>query len=100
MAQAPRLIVFSGAGLSAESGLPTFRGDHGLWEGVPIRRVCHLDTWRENFEAVHEFYDARRGAEAKAEPNAAHRAIAEWQRAWPDRVHILTQNIDRLLERA
>jgi NAD-dependent deacetylase len=99
-AKPPRLIVFSGAGLSAESGLPTFRGDSGLWEDVPIRRVCHIDTWRENFAAVHEFYDARRMAEAKAEPNAAHRTIAEWQRAWPGRVAILTQNIDRLLERA
>jgi NAD-dependent deacetylase len=49
---------------------------------------------------VHEFYDARRVAEAKAEPNAAHRTIAEWQRAWPGRVDVLTQNIDRLLERA
>jgi NAD-dependent deacetylase len=100
ISKAPRLIVFSGAGLSAESGLPTFRGDNGLWEGVPITKVCHIATWRENFDAVHEFYDARRVAEAGAEPNAAHRAIAEWQHAWPGRVHVLTQNIDRLLERA
>ncbi len=96
----PRLIVFSGAGLSAESGLPTFRGDQGLWEGVPIAKVCHIETWRENFDAVHEFYDARRIAEARAEPNAGHRTIAEWQKRWPGRVVILTQNIDRLLERA
>lgn len=96
----PRLVVFSGAGLSAESGLPTFRGDRGLWEGVPIAQVCHIETWRENFGAVHEFYDARRVAEAGAEPNAGHRAIAEWQNLWPGRVVVLTQNIDRLLERA
>ena len=51
----PRLIVFSGAGLSAESGLPTFRGDNGLWEGIPIRTVCHIETWQDNFEAVHDF---------------------------------------------
>ena len=100
MARPPRLIVFSGAGLSAESGLPTFRGASGLWEGVPIRMVCHIDTWEDNFEAVHDFYDARRQAGAKAEPNQAHRTIAEWQKAWPGRTHILTQNIDRLLERA
>lgn len=98
--KAPRLIVFSGAGLSAESGLPTFRGDNGLWEGVPIRQVCHIETWRENFEAVHSFYDARRIAEANAEPNAAHRTLAAWQAKWPGRVLLLTQNIDRLLERA
>jgi len=96
----PRLIVFSGAGLSAESGLPTFRGASGLWEGIPIRTVCHIDTWQENFEAVHDFYDARRAACAKTEPNLAHLTIAEWQRRWPDRTSILTQNIDQLLERA
>jgi NAD-dependent deacetylase len=100
MAQRSRLIVFSGAGLSAESGLPTFRGENGLWEGVPIRTVCHIETWEDNFEAVHDFYDARRQAGAKAAPNQAHRTIAEWQKAWPGRTHILTQNIDRLLESA
>ena len=100
MARAPRLVVFSGAGLSAESGLPTFRGADGLWEGVPIRTVCHIDTWEENFEAMHDFYDARRAAGRKAEPNPAHRTIAEWQKKWPGRVSVLTQNIDRLLEGA
>ena len=100
MAPLPRLIVFSGAGLSAESGLPTFRGDSGLWEGIPIRTVCHIETWEDNFDAVHDFYDARRVSCAKAEPNQAHRTIAEWQKAWPDRTFLLTQNIDRLLERA
>src|SRR5271155_2928263 len=100
MAHLPRLIVFSGAGLSAESGLPTFRGASGLWEGISIRTVCHIETWEENFEAVHDFYDARRQAGAKAEPNQAHRTIAEWQKTWPGRVSVLTQNIDRLLERA
>jgi NAD-dependent deacetylase len=100
MARPPGLIVFSGAGLSAESGLPTFRGASGLWEGISIRTVCHIETWEENFEAVHDFYDARRQAGAKAEPNQAHRTIAEWQKTWPGRVSILTQNIDRLLERA
>ena len=97
---APRLIVFSGAGLSAESGLATFRGASGLWEGVSIRTVCDITTWEENFEAVHGFYDARRASCGAAQPNAAHRAIAEWQKAWPGRVIILTQNIDRLLEGA
>ena len=100
MASLPKLTVFSGAGLSAESGLPTFRGDSGLWEGIPIRKVCHIETWEENFDAVHDFYDARRISCAKAEPNRAHLEIAEWQRAWPGRTIVLTQNIDRLLERA
>jgi NAD-dependent deacetylase len=96
----PRLIVFSGAGLSAESGLATFRGASGLWEGVSIRTVCDITTWEHNFEAVHDFYDARRLAGAKAQPNLAHRTIAGWQKAWLGRVVILTQNIDRLLEEA
>ncbi len=96
----PRLIVFSGAGLSAESGLPTFRGATGLWEGVPIETVCYYPTWQRNYVAVHAFYDARRLAEAQAEPNQAHRTVAGWQKRWPDRTTILTQNIDRLLERA
>jgi NAD-dependent deacetylase len=100
MARLPRLIVFSGAGLSAESGLPTFRGASGLWEGISIRTVCHIDTWEDNFEAVHDFYDARRIACASAEPNEAHRAIAGWQQKWPERTHLLTQNIDHLLEKA
>ena len=96
----PRLIVFSGAGISAESGLATFRGASGLWEGVSIRTVCDITTWEDNFDAMHDFYDARRVSGAKAEPNLAHRTIAEWEKAWPGRVVILTQNIDRLLESA
>jgi len=100
MPRSPQLIVFSGAGLSAESGLPTFRGASGLWEGVPIETVCHIATWEDNFEAVHDFYDARREACSAAEPNGAHRVIAGWQKTWPGRTHLLTQNIDRLLERA
>ena len=96
----PQLIVFSGAGLSAESGLPTFRGEDGLWEGVALDKVCNYSTWRQNFDAVHAFYDARRIAVAKAQPNLAHRTIAEWQKRWPGRVRILTQNVDGLLEKA
>jgi NAD-dependent deacetylase len=100
VAPSPQLIIFSGAGLSAESGLPTFRGANGLWEGIPIRTVCHIETWEENFEAVHDFYDARRLAGSRAEPNEAHRTISGWQKTWPRQTHILTQNIDRLLEGA
>jgi NAD-dependent deacetylase len=96
----PRLIIFSGAGLSAESGLATFRGASGLWEGVSIRTVCDISTWEENFDAMHDFYDARRVSGAKAAPNLAHRTIAEWTKMWPGRVVVLTQNIDRLLESA
>lgn len=96
----PQLVVFSGAGLSAESGLPTFRGVSGLWEGVPLDVVCNMATWQKNFDAVHAFYDARRIAVREAKPNQAHFTIAEWQKLWPGRVRIITQNVDRLLERA
>ncbi|MCE0498860.1 MAG: hypothetical protein LV481_13040 [Methylacidiphilales bacterium] len=96
----PQLIVFSGAGLSAESGLATFRGAHGLWEDMPLEKVCNYSTWEENFDAVHAFYDARRIAAAGAKPNPGHLAVAEWQKRWPGRVYVITQNVDRLLERA
>ncbi len=96
----PQLIVFSGAGLSAESGLSTFRGKNGLWENVSLDVVCNYATWKQNFEAVHAFYDARREAAADAKPNEAHRIIASWQKRWPGRVQVVTQNIDRLLEEA
>lgn len=96
----PHLIIFSGAGLSAESGLSTFRGQNGLWENVPLDVVCNFQTWERNFDAVHAFYDARRVAAKDAQPNLAHRTIAEWQKRWPERTRILTQNVDPLLERA
>ena len=96
----PQLIVFSGAGLSAESGLATFRGVNGLWEGVPLDVVCNYETWQRNFEAVHAFYDARRLAGKDAQPNEGHRTIAAWQKRWPGRVQVVTQNIDGLLEAA
>ncbi len=95
-----QLIIFSGAGLSAESGLSTFRGTSGLWENVPLDVVCNFATWERNFDAVHAFYDARRIAASDAKPNQAHVIIAEWQKRWPDRVRILTQKVDPLLERA
>jgi len=96
----PHLIIFSGAGLSAESGLSTFRGQSGLWENVPLDIVCNFATWERNFDAVHAFYDARRIAASGAKPNAAHLIIADWQKCWPGRVQVITQNVDPLLERA
>ena len=93
-----RVIILTGAGLSAESGLATFRASDGLWENHRIEEVCHISTWQRNFKAVHAFYNARRTQLATAEPNAAHRMIADWQRRY-DTV-LLTQNVDDLLERA
>lgn len=93
-----KLIVFSGAGLSAESGLSTFRSVNGLWSKHAIEQVCDLTTWEANYEAVHSFHNARRAEVGVAMPNDAHRFVAEWQRRY--KTIILTQNVDNLLERA
>jgi NAD-dependent deacetylase len=94
----PRLLIFSGAGISADSGISTFRDSDGLWENHSVDVVANYRTWKANFETVHAFYNARRAAVAAAQPNAMHHAIAEWQRRYP--TTLLTQNIDDLLERA
>ncbi len=94
----PRLVILTGAGLSAESGLRTFRDQNGLWENHSIDTVCNGHTWRANFPLVQAFYNARRTQLATALPNAAHRQIAAWQARY-DTV-LLTQNVDDLLERA
>jgi NAD-dependent deacetylase len=94
----PHLVVFTGAGLSAESGLPTFRGGDGLWEGHHIDQVCNQLTWKRNAAAVHRFYNDRRAAAARAAPNRAHRLLAAWQDRY--RCTLITQNVDDLLERA
>ena len=93
-----RLIILTGAGLSAESGLRTFRDSNGLWENHSVDEVCNGATWRANFELVHRFYNDRRTQLTTAEPNAAHRQIADWQNRYE--TIILTQNVDDLLERA
>ncbi|MBB3808665.1 SIR2 family NAD-dependent protein deacylase [Pseudochelatococcus contaminans] len=96
----PRLVVFSGAGISAESGIATFRDSDGLWHGHDPRDVANYDTWRANHTLVHEFYNHRRVELGRASPNLAHAAVATWQRAYPGRVINITQNIDDLFERA
>lgn len=93
-----RLVIVSGAGLSADSGVATFRGRDGLWEGHRLDVVCSWETWRENHAAVHAFYNARRTQLAGVAPNAMHAAMARWADAY--RAVHLTQNVDDLLERA
>lgn len=98
---AARVVVLSGAGLSAASGIPTFRGPDGLWEGHRVEDVATPEAWSRDPILVRRFYDARRVAAAAATPNAAHDALARWQRAWgPARVVLITQNVDGLLTRA
>ena len=97
----PRLFVLSGAGLSAESGIATFRSADGIWSKESINKVCNLDTWLENRPDVFAFYNARLADMRNAEPNEAHRRLAQWQKRWgADRVQLLTQNVDDLLEKA
>lgn len=97
-----KLYILSGAGLSADSGLATFRsGNNATWSQTNLDRVCNYYTWRDNKEAVFDFYQGRRIEYATAMPNDGHKILAEWQQRWgADRVHLLTQNVDDLLERA
>ena len=93
-----KLVVLTGAGISAESGLKTFRDSDGLWEGYDINEVATATAWRKNKALVLEFYNMRRKNVADAQPNAAHFALAELEKDFD--VQIITQNIDDLHERA
>lgn len=96
-----KMLFFSGAGLSADSGLGVFRGGHGLWDSYDVNKVCNIATWRANYHLVHEFYSKRRIEYAKAEPNKMHKAISELQQKYgEEKVIVITQNIDNLLEKA
>jgi NAD-dependent deacetylase len=95
-----RVFVLTGAGISAESGLATFRDSDGLWAGHAIEDVCTPEAWERNPELVWQFYSARREAAALAEPNAAHRALAELEERLGDRFFLCTQNVDDLHEKA
>ncbi len=100
MTATPAIVVLTGAGISAESGLATFRGPGGLWEGHRVEDVCTPQALARDPELVHRFYDARRAALATVEPNAAHLALARLDATWPGDLLIVTQNVDDLHERA
>jgi NAD-dependent deacetylase len=93
-----RIVVLTGAGISAESGLKTFRDSGGLWEGYEVSEVATPRAWRKDPALVLDFYNMRRRDVAKAEPNAAHLGLAALEKDFD--VHIITQNIDDLHERA
>jgi NAD-dependent deacetylase len=95
-----RVFVLTGAGISAESGLPTFRASDGLWAGHRIEDVCTPEAWERNPALVWEFYSARRVAGQTAKPNPAHFALAELEAHLGDRFFLCTQNVDDLHERA
>jgi len=94
----PLIVALTGAGISAESGLKTFRGHDGLWEGYDIYEVATPEAWAANPTLVQEFYNMRRKAVLEAEPNLAHLALAELAQNF--NVEIITQNIDNLHELA
>jgi NAD-dependent deacetylase len=96
--QKKRLVVLTGAGISAESGLRTFRDSDGLWEGYDVTEVATPRAWRKDPKLVLDFYNMRRRDVLNAEPNAGHLGLAELERDFD--VHIITQNIDDLHERA
>ncbi|MCL7929448.1 SIR2 family NAD-dependent protein deacylase [Halomonas llamarensis] len=99
MANTPHLVVFSGSGISAESGIKTFRASDGLWENHPVEDVATPSAWRRDPERVLDFYNLRREQVRKAKPNAAHKALAGLEKNG-FKVSIITQNIDDLHERA
>ncbi len=95
-----KVYIVSGAGLSAESGIRTFRDTNGLWEEYKVEDVCSVDGFRRDRQLVLDFYDARRADIEQKEPNHAHKRLAELKNAYSDNIVMLTQNVDDMLERA
>jgi NAD-dependent deacetylase len=95
-----RLFVLTGAGISAESGLATFRGSGGLWNGHRVEEVATPEAWQANPVLVWRFYSMRRRDALAAQPNAAHYALAAIEQKMGDRFYLCTQNVDDLHERA
>src|SRR3990172_5954312 len=93
-----KIVVFTGAGISAESGLKTFRDSGGLWEEYNVEDVATPQAWEKNPVMVLDFYNMRRRQAVNAKPNAAHEALVLLEKKFD--VQIITQNIDGLLEKA
>ena len=100
LAPADRVFVLTGAGISAESGLATFRGSGGLWNGHSVEQVATPEAWEANPVLVWRFYSMRRLDALQAKPNAAHFALSRLERTLGDRLFLCTQNVDDLHERA
>lgn len=98
MSPKKRIVVLTGAGISAESGIKTFRDADGLWEGHNVMEVATPEGWKRNTRLVLDFYNQRRKQLLEVEPNAAHKSITELQDSFE--VHVITQNVDDLHERA
>jgi NAD-dependent deacetylase len=100
MPEVESIVIVTGAGVSAESGLATFRGPDGLWEGHRVEDVATPEAFRRDPALVHAFYDARRAKLGMVGPNAAHEALARLDANWPGELLLITQNVDDLHERA
>lgn len=94
------IVILTGSGISAESGVATFRGPDGLWEGHRVEDVATPEAFRRDPVLVQQFYDQRRAKLSMVEPNAAHAALARLDAEWPGELLIVTQNVDDLHERA
>jgi NAD-dependent deacetylase len=100
MARFRNIVILTGAGVSAESGVATFRGPDGLWEGHRVEDVATPEAFRRDPALVHKFYDARRAKLSSVESNAAHLALARLDAEWSGELLLVTQNVDDLHERA
>ena len=100
MAKIPSIVILTGAGVSAESGIDTFRSEGGLWEQHRVEDVATPEAFARDPDLVLRFYDMRRAAIQTKQPNAAHNALARLDREWPGELLIITQNVDDLHERA
>ncbi|PXW73331.1 NAD-dependent deacetylase [Blastomonas natatoria] len=100
MAKIPSIVILTGAGVSAESGIDTFRSEGGLWEQHRVEDVATPEAFARDPDLVLRFYDMRRAAIQTKQPNAAHEALARLDAEWPGELLIITQNVDDLHERA
>ncbi|QIG81510.1 NAD-dependent deacylase [Stakelama tenebrarum] len=100
MASIRNIVILTGAGISAESGVATFRGPDGLWEGHRVEDVCTPEAIARDPGLVHQFYDMRRAKLGEVQPNPAHHALAKLDAEWRGELLIVTQNVDDLHERA
>ena len=95
-----RVLILSGAGISAESGISTFRDSGGLWDEYDVSVICQADSLEKNEDLTIEFYDKRRADLEDKEPNHAHRVIAKLKEKYPNDIAVITQNVDNLFEKA
>jgi NAD-dependent deacetylase len=95
-----KVVIFSGAGISAESGISTFRDTGGLWDNYEVTEICYFDSLEKNESTTLKFYDKRRAELSDKEPNYAHLEVAKLKKRYPNDIAIITQNIDDMFEKA